>query len=455
MTIEVASGRSDIGHSGARHRPSLNTQHFISVFFTRSCWCERSGGDIVVEQICASKRVVNGLRDGPLGAHIDRLAEVLAQGHDPRNAGRILLCAGRFARFAEGRGGKQGDWDDAVLVDFLVEGEAATADAFYAVAARTVLCEIGAFAGTVTQPAETIRLLADFDGYLRDARGLSEAVRRAQAETLRQVLAFHRSRHSELPLGAFTGKDALDLFQQVSERYQSVNTRQKFAGDLRQVLRFLHLRGLVDTDLASTVPLFINYRLSTVPDFLPWDAVKRLVASVDPSVAPGKRDRAILLLIATVALRPRTVRDLTLDQVHWREAEIRIPRTKSRRGINVPLSQEVGQALSAYVLEERPKTDLRTVFLRHTPPHGPFASGSAITSMINSRLDRAGIAKARGAANLLRHSLATQLVNAGVPIKQVSDLFGHASIDTTAVYTKVDLRSLSKVPLPFALGRSA
>jgi len=409
----------------------------------------------VIEQICASKRVVNELRAGPLGPHLDRLAKGLATDHDQWDAGRILNCAGRFARFAEGRGCKQADWDDALLVEFLFDGDVAVADAFYAGAARTVLREIGAFADEPSQASETLRLLADFDAHLRDVRGLCEGVRRAQANTLRRLLAFHRARHGDLPLRTFTGKDALDLFQQVSERYTSVHTRQKFAGDLRQVLRFLHLRGLVDTDLASTVPLFTNYRLSTVPDYLPWDSVKRLVTSIDTSVAPGKRDRAILLLIVTLALRPRTVRDLTLDQIYWREAEIRIPRTKSRRALNVPLTQEVGQALSDYVLQERPKSDSRTVFLRHKRPHVPFSSGSTITGMINARLERAGIAKAKGAGNLLRHSLATQLVNAGVPIKEVSDLFGHTSIDTTAIYTKVDLRSLSKVPLPFALGRSA
>jgi integrase/recombinase XerD len=410
----------------------------------------------MIDQICKSKRIVKELRAGPLGPYLGRLADHIARGHEQQgDARRILLCAGRFASFAEGRGQGTDEWDDETLVGFLLQGDVTTADAFHASDVRAALCEIGLMEGDGPPASESLSLLADFAAHLRDVRGLSLGVRRVQTNTLRRLLAFHRERHGEQPLGAFTGKDALDLFQRGGDLYRSVGTRQKFAAELRQILRFLHLRDHIEQDLAATVPLFINYRLSTVPAHLPWEDVRRLITRIDTAVAPGKRDRAILLLIAGLGLRPGTVRALTLDQVFWREAELRIPRTKSRRGINVPLTGEVGQALSTYVLEERPKTELRTVFLTQTTPHGPFTSGSAITAIINSRLKRAGIPNARGAANLLRHSLATQLVNAGVPIKQVSDLFGHKSIDTTAIYTKVDVTSLAAVPMPFALGVAA
>lgn len=428
-----------------------NAPHFIVVFFCIPHFRGHTKGDTMIDQICMSKRVVNGLRDGPLGPYLDRIGEVLGQFHDRSEARRILLCAGRFADFANGGDRKPPEWDDELLVDFLLEGDVALADAFHAGNVRTLLLEIGIITADIPI-APSLVLLSVYDAYLRDVRGITEGVRRVHADVLRQLLAFHRERSGKQPLGAFSGKDALDLFQHVSDRYRCTATRQKFAGELRQVLRFLHLRGIIDKDLATTVPLFINYRLSTVPDYLPWESVQRLITSVDTSVAPGKRDRAIMLLIATLGLRPLTVRDLTLDQIYWREAEIRIPHTKSRRGINVPLSDEVGQALTDYVLEERPKTELRTVFLRHTTPQKPFSSGSIISAIINARLKRAGMPSVKGAGNLLRHSLATQLVKSEVPIKQVSDVLGHLSIDTTAIYTKVDLTSLAKVPMPFALG---
>lgn len=407
----------------------------------------------MIEDICMSTRVVADLRSGPLGPYLDGLGEHIEGDHDRQDARRVLLCAGRFAAFATARG-SNAPWADRHLVDFLLEGAPKTADAFFACDVRRILGELGLF--DVAPPiAWQLRLLTDYDEHLRDTRGLTPGVRLAEAEVIRLLLAFHHRRRGDADLMALTGQDVLEHFQEMGEHYRCVASRQKFAGYLRQVLRFLRLRGLVEGDFAGTVPLFVNYRLSTVPDHLAWSDVQRLIKAIDVDVAPGRRDRAILLLIAGLGLRPGTIRALTLDEIHWRAGELRIPRTKNRRGINQPLTGEIGEALSEYVLKERPETKLRTVFLRHTAPHTPFTSSSAITAMIYGRLDRAGVARAKGAANLLRHSLATQLVNGGVPIKQVSDVFGHASIDTTAIYTKVDLTSLSKVPMPFALGVTA
>lgn len=440
--------------SEATAAPLSCAQHFADVFCVGLHFRGHDEGDAMIEDICMSKRVVDDLRRGPLGAHLDRLGEQLKRVHERQVARRILLCAGRFAAFTAARGRSTPAWCDDHLLAFLLEGAPAIADAFHARDVRRALGELGLFdaAPTVTWQ---LRLLTDYDDHLRDTRGLTPGVRLVEADVVRRLLAFHRRRHGGANLKALTGQDVLEHFQEMGEHYRSVASTQKFAGYLRQVLRFLRLRELVDRDFAGTVPLFVNYRLSTVPSHLAWSEVQRLIKAIDVTIAPGRRDRAILLLIAGLGLRPGTICALTLDDIHWRVGELRIPRTKNRRGINLPLTGEIGDALSDYILEERPKTKLRTVFLRHTSPQRPFESSSAITSIIYGRLARAGIPRAKGAANLLRHSLATQLVNGGVPIKQVSDVFGHASIDTTAIYTKVDLASLSKVPMPFALGVTA
>lgn len=428
--------------------------HLPGVYFGTPHFRGHDEGDAMIEEICISKRVVADLRKGPLGPHLDRLGEHIEREHDRQAARRVLLCAGRFAEFAASRGTRTPRWSDEHLAGFLLDGAPASADAFHARDVRRALGELGLF--EVHQPvAWQLRLLTDYDDHLRDTRGLTPGVRLAEADVVRRLLAFHRRRHGGDELRALTGQDVLEHFQEMGEHYRCVASRQKYAGYLRQVLRFLRQRELVERDFAGTVPLFVSYRLSTVPAHLPWSDVQRLIKAVDVEVAPGRRDRAILLLIAGLGLRPGTIRALTLDEIHWRPGELRIPRPKNRRGINLPITGEIGEALSEYVLKERPETKLRTVFLRHTSPHRPFASSSAITAMIYGRLDRAGVSRAKGAANLLRHSLATQLVNGGVPIKQVSDVFGHASIDTTAIYTKVDLTSLGKVPMPFALGVKA
>jgi site-specific recombinase XerD len=173
---------------------------------------------------------------------------------------------------------------------------------------------------------------------------------------------------------------------------------------------------------------------------------------VDTSHPVGLRDKAILLLLATLGLRGHEVRALELRDIAWRAGEIRLPRTKTRRERLLPLLHEVGAALADYLLHGRPSLAVPQVFLRHLAPPGPLTSASSIAWIVRRNLHRAGIAVTRGGAHMLRHSLASKMVNAGVPIESVADVLGHASIDTTAIYTKVDTTTLAAVALPFPGG---
>ena len=158
-------------------------------------------------------------------------------------------------------------------------------------------------------------------------------------------------------------------------------------------------------------------------------------------------------LIGSLGLRRKEVCRLQLDHIAWREAEIRVAETKSRRERTLPLPQEVGAALVEYVLHERPRLPLPQVFLTNRAPLEPIAPHT-VGSIVRKHLRCAGIQAPNHGTNLLRHSLATRLVNQGIPIKQIADLFGHASIDTTAIYTKVDTASLATVGLPFPGGEA-
>jgi site-specific recombinase XerD len=184
---------------------------------------------------------------------------------------------------------------------------------------------------------------------------------------------------------------------------------------------------------------------------LPWKQVRELIDGVDTSKRGGLRDKAALLLIATLGLRRQEVSSLQLHHVDWREAEIRVAQTKSRRERMLPLPEEVGVALAGYILHERPRVPVPQVFLSNRAPLGPIAPHS-VGSIVGRHLRRAGIEAPNYGAHLLRHSLATRLVNQGVPIKQIADLLGHTSINTTAIYTKVDTATLATVALPFPGG---
>jgi Tol biopolymer transport system component len=176
------------------------------------------------------------------------------------------------------------------------------------------------------------------------------------------------------------------------------------------------------------VPKLPHWRLQSIPRHLPWAQVRALVDSVDTSTPLGLRDRAMLLLIATLGLRNQEVRNLKLTEIHWQAGEIRLAETKSRRERALPLPLELGSALAEYVLQGRPQLEVPQVFVRHRAPLGPITSTNGIGNIVRKHLLRARIPAPSQGAHLLRHSLATRMVNQGVEVKQVADLLGHASV---------------------------
>jgi integrase/recombinase XerD len=129
-----------------------------------------------------------------------------------------------------------------------------------------------------------------------------------------------------------------------------------------------------------------------------------------------------------------------------------LPQTKSAKARMLPMPKEVGAAIADYVLHGRPMVDVPEVFVRHKAPRGAFTSPCGINAIVREHLLRTGIAAPSKGAHMLRHSMATRLVNAGVPIKTIADVLGHTSIDTTAIYTKVDVTRLAMAALPFPTG---
>ena len=161
--------------------------------------------------------------------------------------------------------------------------------------------------------------------------------------------------------------------------------------------------------LARFVPRTPCWRLAHLPPWLPCEDIRRVIDGIDVTTPSGMRDRALLLLLATTGNKELPL--LELRDIRWRTTEVLVRRTKARRDRVVPLLQEAGEALAAYVLHARPMIDSQRVFLCYVPPVGPFKSSSPISRIVRSRLERTGVALSRVAgAYLVRHSLATQLV---------------------------------------------
>jgi site-specific recombinase XerD len=217
---------------------------------------------------------------------------------------------------------------------------------------------------------------------------------------------------------------------------------------LRSFLRFLFLRGETETDLALAVPTVRQWRSSIVPRHLPAQDVERLLRACDRSSATGRRDHAILLLLARLGLRASEILALDLGDLHWREGEI-VVRGKGHVHDRLPLLADVGEAVALYLRRDRPAGSSRRVFLCRRAPHRGFGHPSTVTTIVTRALARAGLAPATRGAHLLRHSLATTMVRRGASLSEIGQVLRHRSPNSTEIYAKVDFDALRDVALPW------
>jgi integrase/recombinase XerD len=221
---------------------------------------------------------------------------------------------------------------------------------------------------------------------------------------------------------------------------------------LRAFLRFLHTTGRLQTDLASGV-MAPRFRASERPPrTLPWPDVRRILQVIRRSEPPGKRDFAMLLLLATYGLGAAEVLGLRLEDLDWRAGILRARRPKTKVRIELPLLPPVAKALTAYLRWERPPakgTD--HLFLSKSMPYAPITSG-AIRHRIRLYATQAGLSAKIIGAHAFRHSHASRQVDSGANLKVISEILGHRSCSSTSVYVRVALKRLRTVGLPVPRG---
>ena len=220
---------------------------------------------------------------------------------------------------------------------------------------------------------------------------------------------------------------------------------------LRSFLRYVRYRGEVPLDLAAAVPVVANWSMTSIPRAIPADQVRRLLASISRRTATGRRDYAILLLLARLGLRSSEVAFLELEDIDWHAGRMRI-RGEGGRRVELPVLAEVGDAIAAYLRHGRPPSTSRRVFLRARAPIRGFLGPSAIGSIVRHALQRAGIQAPTTGAHQFRHGLATQMLRHGASLSEIGDVLGHRSPETTKIYTKVDLDALRPLALPWPGG---
>ena len=220
---------------------------------------------------------------------------------------------------------------------------------------------------------------------------------------------------------------------------------------LRSFLQYARYRGDITLDLAAAVPPVANWSMTSVPRAIPADQVRQLLASISRRTAIGRRDYAILLLLARLGLRSGEVAFLQLDDIEWKAGRLNVC-GKSGRSNELPLPTDVGEAIVRYLQHGRPHSNSRRVFLRARAPIRGFLGPCAIGSVVKHRLERAGINAPTNGAHQFRHALATQMLRHGASLTEIGEVLGHRSPETTKIYAKVDLDTLRMLALPWPGG---
>jgi site-specific recombinase XerD len=220
---------------------------------------------------------------------------------------------------------------------------------------------------------------------------------------------------------------------------------------LRSFLQYARYQGAVTLDLAAAVPAVANWSMPSIPRAIGDEQVRQLLASIDRRTAMGRRDYAIVLLLARLGLRANEVSGLELEDINWEAGQVSVRGKRGHRTV-LPLPADVGAAMAAYLRHGRPPSASRRVFLRSKAPIQGFLGQCAIGSIIRHRLHRAGIAAPTTGAHQFRHALATRMLRHGASLTEIGEMLRHRSSQTTAIYAKVNLTALRTLALPWPGG---
>jgi len=290
-------------------------------------------------------------------------------------------------------------------------------------------------------------VLASFSDYLLKERGLAPSTAYAYEARAGRFLA---GCAADGDLSNLTPGDVTRAVLTESTSV-SVGSVQYFVAGLRSFLRFCHLEGLVDADLSAAALAITGRRHSSLPQGISKADADVLLRCCDRRRAIGRRDHAILMTLLRLGLRASELAGLTLEDIDWRSAEV-VVHGKGRRDERLPLPADVGEAIARYLQRGRPMTTRREVFVSALAPVGPIGRG-AVSSVVRRACGRAGLTPV--GAHRLRHTLACEMVSAGVSLPEISQVLRHRAVSTTAIYARVDLdrlRSLAR-PWPGGAGR--
>lgn len=395
-------------------------------------------------------KVLSSFVRGPLEPHVTGFAEeLLRQGYSRSSAGQHVCFIAHLDRWMQAEGVGLGDLDGSVIERYLVQRRAAGYRQYRSAKALQPL--LGYLAPLNVLPApQPVRpgvveeLLARYGEFLLAERGLTAGTVRGYVDCVRPFVAA-RARGDVVDLAGVAATD-VTAFVLGACPGRAVGSAKLIVTALRSLLGWLHLCGVVPASLAAAVPSVAGWRLSGLPKGLEPAQLRGLLGACDRRTPTGRRDYAVMLLLARLGLRAGEVAGLGLDDIDWRRGEIAIV-GKGNRAERLPLPADVGTAIAAYLQRGRPATaEGRAVFVRVHAPHRALSTGG-VTMVVFDAAQRAGLGKMH--AHRLRHTAATAMLRAGAPLAEVGQVLRHRSPLTTAIYAKVDRDALAVLARPW------
>ncbi len=376
--------------------------------------------------------------------------ELVRRGYAPGSVRGRLQQLHDLSRWLECRGLAAGELTSEG-VDLFLRERRATGNMKWA-SPRSMLLplgylrEVGVVPVPAARPAEgpVERLLVDYHHYLVSERGCAE---RTFARLESDVRLFLCERVGQHQLECLSAADVSDFMVRECSR-RSVAGARRLASVTRSLLRYLHVAGITATPLAWAVPSVADSRDCTLPRGLRATAVAQLLSSCDRRRTVGRRDYAMLLLMVRLGLRAGEVAALRLDDIDWHGGEMLV-RGKGNHHERLPLPEDVGIAVAAYLRHPRPPGAGRTVFLRVIAPAGAL-TGQAVNAVVRDACVRVGVP--RVGPHQLRHTAATEMLRSGASLSQIAEVLRHRHLTTTVIYAKVDRVALRALAQPWPGG---
>jgi site-specific recombinase XerD len=394
-------------------------------------------------------------RQGPLGPYIDDFAQLLSEeGYNQQCGRRRLRLIAEFNHWLWGRHLTVRDITATKVEQFLrararpqpiKPGSAACLKAFFKLLDRKGV--VAASLSTI-EKAGIDKVLGDFSLYLQQERVLAPGTIANYLSITKQFLTY-RFKTEAINLAELTASEVVESVQHLASSI-SRKRAKVMTSALRAFLRYARYQNLIQSNLAACVPCVADWSVASIPKALPIGHVKRMLACCNRKSAIGRRDYAILLLLARLGLRAGEICSLQLEDIDWGTGSFTV-RGKGGSSAQLPLPADVGKAIAAYLKDGRPRALSRSVFLKTCAPLANLSSGS-IGQIVNKALARAGISGCTKGAHQFRHALATKMLHKGASLAEIGEILRHRHLRTTSIYAKVDIASLRMLALPWPGG---